>query len=1228
MFHLSKILKQPNWIAPGVLLVLLVGVISTLSRSGNHSQDSAQVSVGQAEAMHSPTIQMVGYNEPVDENPQLGPASQIPKAAEPPKAVAEKLEKTIRETIALWNASAGEFESRLLDTMGGRMTSRRRPDGRAEYLLSISKDRGPSLWIDAGSNRVHIEGRESAVRGAAQLVHALDAPPSAEGVGVRCVSVPPARKKEIDSLVQAVRMDERSRAATGVNPAPGAPVRPVAMQQGGNSDVESPLGPPAPDSPRNGLSPEPRTERSETAPVAEPGAEPSGEPALEPVGGGRLVAPVQVQVLEGMDALIIRGRPEDVKRVADLIRQIEEYSKAITPATEVVLLKHVDSTALGTLLDQLYEEVLSAREGTVSITPLAAPNALLLIGRPESVEKIKALIQQLDQPISPTARFQVFRLKSVPATEAQENITSFFEEDGASDDTAMKPRVQVVADFRSNSLIVRANPNDMAEVAAIIARIDSGDSDAFNEVRIFKLKNASAETLGPVLQDAITGQMYGQRARTGPSAMTGVARAEDYEKKSTRLKLVTIDAKGQAILNSGILTDAQVTADPRTNGLIVTASADSMPLIAALIRELDSPPSIESQVKVFTLVNGDATNMATMLQNIFGAAVAGDELAVRTGIIPEETSLVGLNFAVDIRTNSIIVTGSAGALTVVEAVLARLDGSDPRERKTAVFRIKNIQAADVATVINQYLTTKRDIETANPDILSVFEQIEREVIVVAEPASNSVIISATPRYFEDIMRLVDEIDRRQPMIMIQVVIAEVSLGNFSEFGVELGLEDSILFNRNLATGGLAIPGTLFSNGLNTGARGVTSLGTGQVNTDLSFGGLVLNASSESVSVLVRALQSCSRMKVLSRPQIMTLDNEPAQIVVGEDVPFITGTSFSEFGQQNSVDYREVGLILTVTPRVSAEGLVVMEIVATNSKVGPIDEGIPVSVAGGEVIRSPRIQMISAQTVVSSMNGQTVVMGGLIIEDDRLVSRRVPWISSIPLVGNLFKYESRTKDRKELLIIMTPRIVENAAEADRIAQVEASRLHWCRSDVQRLHGGYGGDPFFACPTPDGGPHVIYPDETPTVEMMPEDLHVPAGAFQQGEVITTPPGIPPAMQGTAPYFDQPRADYPSTEATEFDRRAPEMVPTPYQAAPVMPERAAQEPALRPEPGAAVPYPVMPRLEEPAESGPPSPSPSLNDSGAFMAPGASGRGASPNSRIVFGRPLYRTTGTQGER
>ncbi|MDZ7615553.1 MAG: secretin N-terminal domain-containing protein, partial [Patescibacteria group bacterium] len=470
-----------------------------------------------------------------------------------------------------------------------------------------------------------------------------------------------------------------------------------------------------------------------------------------------------------------------------------------------------------------------------------------------------------------------------------------------------------------------------------------------------------------------------------------------------------------------------------------------------------------------------------------------------------DTSLVGLRFAVDVRTNSIIATGSVGALTVVEAVLSRLDEGDVRQRKNEVYRLKNSFAPDVATAVNEYLTSKRQVETSAAGLLSAFEQVEREVIVVSEPVSNSLIVSATPKYFDDIARLVEQLDRRPPMAMIQVVIAEVSLGNYDEFGVEMGLQDSILFNRALGTGPFSIPGSLFTNGSSTGGQAATSLSTGQVNSDLSFGGLVLSASSESVTVLIRALEQCQKVRVLSRPQIMTLDNQPAQIVVGEDVPYITGTTFSEYGQQNSISYREVGLILTVTPRVSPDGLVVMEIVATNSKVGPTEDGIPVSVAGDQVIRSPRIQMISAQTVVSALDGQTVVLGGLIVDEDQAIERRVPYLSNIPIAGNLFKYKSNTKERKELLIIMTPRIVEGVEEARQIAEVESARMTWCLRDVEQLHGGYGPDPYFHGDVHEG-PRVIYPHLTPTIDMMQEPPLTPMGP----EMVPTPLGTPMAPQ----------------------------------------------------------------------------------------------------------------------
>ncbi len=1011
-----------------------------------------------------------------------------------------------RQAITLWNTSPDEFEANLRRTLAGRLTPGDRAAGGAEYRMTLAKHGTLLLRVDSAARQVVVEGNEQTIQGGIQLVRAIDSPPATVEGGIRLLGMPQAEPDAVRRLIRAVQADASVSTASGAGRrAPGAGALAMVMQQQGEVDDEDraePLDQPRPPA-FPGIPEIFDAEATDEPPAARPGPEGPMAP------GDRLIAPVQVEIVEGLDALILRGRPEDVRRVADLIRQIEQFSTILEPAIEIVPLKHVEASTLAGLLQNLYQQVYAAREGAVNITPLAAPNALLLIGRPESVEKMLGLVEQLDMPFPPTERFRIFRLKNIPAETAQERIVEYFA-DSAADTAALAPGLFAVADFRSNSLIVRASPRDLAEAAALLARLDSGKSEAFNEVRVFPLRNSMAEVLAPILQDAVTGQMYGQRARVGPGVAVA-AQAQTFERKSTRLRLVTIGEDGRSVLSSGILTDTQITADPRTNSLIVTANADSMPLLAALIRELDQSPSVESQIKVFTLVNGDATNMATMLQNVFGTTPTGTEVAVRTGVVEDDTSLVGLRFAVDVRTNSIIVTGSVGALTVVEAVLSRLDAADVRERRNEVYRLKNSFAPDVAAAVNQYLTSKRQVEAAAPGLLSAFEQVEREVIVVPEPVTNSLIVSATPRYFDDISQLVAQLDRRPPMAMIQVIIAEVSLNDFDEFGIEMGLQDSILFNRNLATGGLAIPGALFSNGPLTGGQAVTNLSTGQINSDLSFGGLVLSASSESVSVLIRALQQAQKLRVLSRPQVMTLDNQPAQIVVGEDVPFITGTTFSEFGQQNAVSYREVGLILTVTPRISPDGLVVMEIVATKSHVGPIEDGIPVSVAGNQVIRSPRIQMISAQTVISALDGQTVVLGGLIVDDEQHTTRRVPYLSDIPLVGNLFKYKSNRKGRSELLIIMTPRVVEGVDDAQQIAEVESARMTWCLRDVEELHGGYGHDPFFHGEIQDG-PRVIYPHLTPTIEAMPEPDVAPMGP----ELMPAPPADPilPAPEHRSP------------------------------------------------------------------------------------------------------------------
>jgi type II secretion system protein D len=536
-----------------------------------------------------------------------------------------------------------------------------------------------------------------------------------------------------------------------------------------------------------------------------------------------------------------------------------------------------------------------------------------------------------------------------------------------------------------------------------------------------------------------------------------------------------------------------------------------------------------------------------------------------------------------VRTNSIIASGSQGDLGIVEAILLRLDESDARQRKTTIYRLKNSFAPDVANAINTLLQSERQLQVQS-GIVSATEQLAHFAVIVAEPDTNSLIVSATPQFYEEIQTMVEKLDQRPPMVMIQVLVAQVTLNNFNEFGIELGLQDSLLFDRsvlnsintltnttttvnNSATGAVAstvtaqnqsvIGGTLtpgygFNNqpvgnssagansvGLpnslgtagNVAGQALSSFGVGRTNSTLGYGGLVLSASSDSVSALLRALEQEERIEVLSRPQIMTLDNQAAYIQVGQRVPRVNSSSITTAGNQiNTITLENVGLIVGVTPRISPDGLVVMELDAEKSALEPLSSGIPISVlTNGQVITSPIIDITTAQTTVSAVDGQTLVFAGLISKEKDVIKRRVPYLSDIPVLGSLFRYDSTTKNRTELLIIMTPHIIKTEEDMDHMKRLEASRMSWCLADAEALHGDMGvrgrNDHWH-----DSETQVIYPDQEPGAPQpatsgKPSPTPTPGSA----EMIPTPPEAPQAerkpqnvhVDESVPSLNQPQS-----------------------------------------------------------------------------------------------------------
>lgn len=1043
------------------------------------------------------------------------PAVDTPPAAIDPTAEVDRM-------LHLRFLPASEVEQRLIALFGRRLHARQQ-DGQEVLVLPVGDKQALMFQLDATRSLVMVRGPGKLVEQFARLVDALDAS-GARGQQVRALHVERTSDAKLREAVEAYR---------GNVPAEGqrAPVsqdQSQVMRGGDGTQLVSYLFQQPPGA------------------VGGAGAAVAGQeqPDASQVPGVTGLNDLEVQTLPDLDVIILRGRDQDVEQLTEIIRELERLSAETVPKISIYQLRHAPGEAIEEIISQVEQEYVGRRQGRVTVLPLVKPNALLLIGWGEAVEAMIELIQKLDQPVPPETEFAVFPLKHAAATTVQQTLTQFFTgRDG------LGPRVRSAVDARTNSLIVYAAPRDMAEVQRLIGELDVTQGEAVNRARIFRIENALATDVADTLEQAI------QAAQTGQGGRAAV------------LELLAVDDKGQEVIQSGMLTEVSITPNPRNNTLIVTGPPGAMGLIEALIEQLDTPGD-RAQIKVFRIINGDATNLVTMLQSLipsqFGQAALGPQLPSA----PEEQSLVPLRFSVEVRSNSIIAVGSEGDLRIVEALITRLDQSESMNRENAVYLLKNAPAIDVAASINEFLRSQRTLEAAQPGQSNPFQDLEREVIVVPEPVGNRLIVSATPRYFDEITQLIEKLDEPPAQVVIQILIAEVMLGDRDELGVELGLQDSVLFDRSLLGDLLTTintvqvsdpsgivtttqeiiqaatntPGYDFNNkplgnsgsdkalagSKNFGGQALSSFMVGRDNKEAGFGGLVLSASSRNIGVLIRALQEDRETRILSRPLVRTLDNQPAFIQVGQRVPRIVGTTLGNFGQQNQIDLENVGLILGVTPRISPDGQVVMEIDAEKSKVGPEEEGVPVGVSiDGEPVRSPRIDTITAQATVSVADGETVVLGGMITRELETVERRAPYLADIPILGHLFRYDQSYDRRAEMIIILTPRVIRNPSDAERIKQAEFARMSWCAADVYDIYGDIGMD-FHTRMTPpdaDAGTEVIYPDVNPRGEPTQQPIPAPSPDFngmpgqlplEPGQPDHTPPPPPP------PFTPQGRRD----------------------------------------------------------------------------------------------------------
>lgn len=520
---------------------------------------------------------------------------------------------------------------------------------------------------------------------------------------------------------------------------------------------------------------------------------------------------------------------------------------------------------------------------------------------------------------------------------------------------------------------------------------------------------------------------------------TGKTPAEDDRLITQIIKLKYANAQEvKESLESFTSSEIIVYPDPETgNTLIITDLASNVRKLLQIVREMDVSQYANRYVEIFPVRYANLPDLIddlTQILSIPGAAGPLTEITEQptqpepttpeteteqpvSPIVPPgtETNLHAIS-----RLNALMVsTNQPDVITLVEKWVNILDQpavnqlgetTDPNQQTQYFYHVKYAKAEELAELLARVYAeglqapqeptqpeqpNQPDQQQQIPDIETNPE--EPAPVFIADSTTNLLIIKATPiQYADQIKPLLDQLDHRPFQVLIEVIIAEVTLSDNDVFGVQ-----GMLMGQDQITVGSE------TNAVSATAETAFS---GIVGDDLTGFSYAVNAPGRFLAQL-RALATKSRVKVLSDPHILVRNNQEAKINIGDSIPIKTVKGEGETAEE-TIEYKETGIILTVTPQVNYESDVVMEIVQEVSSPGTKE--------AGDV--APPINKTVAQTSLVTRDGHPLVIGGLINTRESKSQQGVPLLKDIPLLGRLFRYKEQQDQRKELLILVTPRIV--------------------------------------------------------------------------------------------------------------------------------------------------------------------------------------------------------------
>jgi general secretion pathway protein D len=640
----------------------------------------------------------------------------------------------------------------------------------------------------------------------------------------------------------------------------------------------------------------------------------------------------------------------------------------------------------------------------------------------------------------------------------------------------------------TNTLILIDTAAQTDRLSRILGQLDVEGFE--QKIEVVRLNYAFAAEIASLLQQVLETE----GGETGaPATRPGAA-------PDARLRRPTARAVGQpgvaagAAISGGVTPERafRIIPDERTNSLILLAGPPEMRRIKDLVARLDTPlPLGTGRIHVYYLKYANAVEMSVIISSLIGGGIGG----IGGGnILNSALANGGIRGGLGggIRGGGLGGGGTFGGQGGFGGgTFGGGFGGGLRQGTFGQTGFGGGTSYQAGSAFGGGLTRPGGGGAPGGGVGQA-EEFEGRVAITADPSTNALIINASPRDFETLKEVIEKLDVRRRQVYIEAIIAEISLEKTRQLGIELQGATA------LGNTGVGLGRTNFTNDITNLFTNPTSL-QGLILAAVSNQTITVNGVTvPAQAAILRALEMDNDANILSAPAVLTTDNQQAEIVSGQNVPFIASRSTSEVNLANTfatIERRDVGITLRIIPQISEGGTVRMDIFEEVSDVISVDPNL-----------GPTTTIRSATTTVVAKHGQTVVIGGLIFDNANKTINKVPFLGDIPVIGNFFRSDTVMNRKTNLLIFLTPHIIRNEREQATLSVQERQKKIFDTIE----EGGWRPPPWRQLYTPSWEVRPSVETDTEGQNAPPPPPGRPSKAPQEEQLPSEPPGQRAAVE----------------------------------------------------------------------------------------------------------------------